>query len=387
LLEQRYFHIFRLPARVSEKTPASLDNPFFFCQTLQPNRNVQIAAPLFYMLTTDFSASFLFGEKRCREQGKEQFMKTRITEMLGIDYPIVQGGMAYLATPELVAAVSNAGGFGLLTVTMFRPDEVGPKIEETRKLTDKPFGINITPTCETLGENLDACIEAKAFAVTYGRGRYTTDMVMEKLKPEGILCFPIIGNLKQAVRVEEEGADGIIASGYEGGGHTGYVATIPLVTQVIDRVKIPVVACGGIVNGKGLAAALAMGAEGVQMGTRFACTQESPAHANYKQTVIDSSGDDSIVTGAITGVRMRCLRNKLTETFENLESKKATAREFDRAGLGKLRAALLDGDCDFGSLACTQSSGAINDIPTCSELIQSMVAESKAALENARRCF
>lgn len=314
-------------------------------------------------------------------------MKTRLTEMLGIEYPILQGGMVWVATPQLVAAVSNAGGFGVLTVTMFSPDEVGPKIEATRKLTNKPFGVNITPTCETLGENLDACIEAGVLAITYGRGRHTTDMILEKLKPAGIFCFPIIGNLRQALRIEDEGADGLIASGYEGGGHTGVVATLSLVTQVVNRVKIPVVACGGIVNGRGLAAALALGTDGVQMGTRFACTQESPAHINYKRAVLESSGDDTIVTGDITGVRLRCLRNKLTDSFKDLGDRKAKAREFNRAGLGKLRAALVDGDRDYGSLACTQSADAIEDIPTCGELIQSMVVEAREALEKARGCF
>ena len=314
-------------------------------------------------------------------------MKTRLTEMLGIEYPIIQGGMVWVAEPQLVAAVSNAGGLGALTVTMFAPDEVGPKIEEVRELTDKPFGVNITPTCETLGENLDACIEAKVPAITYGRGRHTTDMILEKLKPEGIICLPIIGNLRQALRIQAEGADGMIASGYEGGGHTGVVATLSLVTQVINQVKIPVVACGGIVNGKGLAAALALGTDGVQMGTRFACTQESPAHINYKRAVLESTGDDTIVTGNITGVRMRCLRNKLTDTFKDLEDKKAKAREFDRAGLGKLSAALREGDRDYGSLACSQSAGAIEDIPTCEELIQRLVAEAREALNQATGCF
>ena len=216
-------------------------------------------------------------------------MRTRVTELLGIKYPIIQGGMAWIAEPPLAAAVSNAGGLGIITGSYYSPEELRNKIKETKSLTDKPFGVNFTPGCEHLEASLEVCISEGVKVVTYGRGRHTTDMVIEMVKPEGVLCFPVVGSLRQALRVEEEGADAVIVSGAEGGGHVGRISTLVLLALVLRKVKIPVIAAGGFGDARGLAAALAMGADGIQMGTRFICTKESPAHPRIKEMLLSAT--------------------------------------------------------------------------------------------------
>lgn len=314
-------------------------------------------------------------------------MRTRITEMLGIRYPILQGGMAWVAEPPLAAAVSNAGGLGIVTGSYYTPEELEVKIREVKRLTDKPFALNFTPSCEHLEANLDLCIQERVVAITYGRGRHTTDPVIKQVRPHGILCFPVVGAVKQALRVEKEGADAVIVSGLEAGGHVSRIATMALLPQVTTKLKVPVVAAGGFADGRGLAAALTMGAEAVQMGTRFLCTQESPAHINIKRRLLQAGEEDTLVTGHLTGIRCRVLRNKLTELFLDLEDKKAPPAEFDRAGIGKGRLAFVEGDEEWGSIWCGQAVGMIEDIPTCKELIEGIVRQAKEALERARGAF
>jgi len=311
---------------------------------------------------------------------KEGDMKTRITEMLNIRYPIIQGGMVHVAEPPLSAAVSNAGGLGILTGSLWEPDELSKKIRETKKLTDEPFALNFTPTCEHLEENLDVCIQEKVSAVTYGRGRRTTDLVSGKLWPHGILSIPVVATVKQACRVEEEGAHAVIVSGSEAGGHVSRVSTMAVLPLVTERVGIPVIAAGGFGDGRGLAAALALGAEAIQMGTRFICTKESVAHPATKDMILGASESDTIVTGEITGLRIRVLKNRLTEAFEDLEERRAPAGDFNRLGLGKLRMGLVDGDTDQGSVPAGQIAGLVDDLPSCEELLQRMVREAGEAL-------
>jgi len=307
--------------------------------------------------------------------------------MLGIEYPILQGGMAWVAVPSLAAAVSNAGGLGIITGSYYSPEELASKVRETRGLTRKPFAVNFTPGCLHLEANLEVCAQEKVAAVTYGRGRHTTDAVITHLKPRGVRCIPVVGAVRQAARVESEGADAVIVSGSEGGGHVGRVSSLVLLAMVARRVKIPIIAAGGFGDGPGLAAALALGAEGMQMGTRFICTQESPAHPRVKETLLRATEENTVVTGHVTGLRMRCLRNKLTELFDDLADKKAPPSEFDRAGVGKVRAAFVEGDTDWGSVACGQIVGLIDDLPTCRELIERTVREAEKALEKARAPF
>lgn len=308
-------------------------------------------------------------------------MKTRITELLNIKYPIIQGGMVHVAEPPLAAAVSNAGGLGILTGSLWTPDELADKIRETKMLTDKPFALNFTPTCEHLEENLDVCIQEKVSAVTYGRGRHTTDLVSSKLWPHGIVSIPVVATAKQAQRVEKEGAHALIISGSEAGGHVSRVSTLAILPQVTGIVKIPVIAAGGFGDGRGLTAALALGAEAIQMGTRFICTQESVAHPETKDMILRATEGDTIVTGEITGLRIRVLRNKLTEAFEDLEERRAPRKEFDRLGLGKLKLGLVGGDTDSGSVPAGQIAGIVTDIPSCEALIERIMREAEDALQ------
>ena len=307
-------------------------------------------------------------------------MKTKITQILNIKYPIIQGGMVHLAEPPLAAAVSDAGGLGILTGSLWTPQELKEKIHQVRKLTNNPFGVNFTPTCQNLEENLDICVQEKVAAVTYGRGRHTTDLVSSKLWPHGIVSIPVVATVKQAQRVEEEGAQAVIISGLEGGGHVSRTTTMVILPQVTAKVSIPVIAAGGIADGRGLAAALALGADGVQIGTRFICTQESVAHPDIKDMLLRAGEMDTIVTGEITGLRIRVLKNKLTEAFIDLEERKAPSREFDRLGIGKMRQGLIEGDTHWGSIPAGQIAGMIEDIPTCKALIERIMDEAEESL-------
>ncbi len=315
---------------------------------------------------------------------KEGAMRTRITEMLGIKFPVVQGGMGFVAEPQLAAAVSNAGGLGTLTGTSFTPDVLVAKIREVRALTSKPFAVNFTPGCQNLEANLEVCAAERVAAVTFGRGRHTTELVTRILRPRGILSIPNVGSVRQAVRVEEEGADIVIASGSEGGGHVGHIATLPLVSQVTSKVRIPVIAAGGFADGRGLAAALCLGASGIQMGSRFVCTRESPAHINVKKKMVEATEEDTVVTTHITGITVRNLKNGLTEAFAELERKKATPEEFQKLSAGRARLSYIEGNAEMGAIGCGQSVGLIRDIPTCQELIGRMIAEAEKAMEMAR---
>jgi enoyl-[acyl-carrier protein] reductase II len=306
-------------------------------------------------------------------------MKTRITELLGIQYPIIQGGMVHVAEPPLASAVSEAGGLGILTGSLWPPDRLREKIRQVRTMTAKPFALNFTPTCEYLEPNLDVCVDEKVAAVTYGRGRHTTDLVSSKLWPHGIVSIPVVGTVRQAQRVEQEGAQAVIVSGSEGGGHVSRVSTMVVIPQVTAKVKIPVIAAGGIADGKGLAAALALGADAIQMGTAFLCTRESVAHPDIKDMIVNARDEHTIVTGEITGLRIRVLQNSLTEAFVDLEERKAPSREFNRLGIGKMKEGLIGGDTAWGSVPAGQVVGMIQDIPTCRELIERIMGQAEEA--------
>jgi len=295
--------------------------------------------------------------------------------------------MVHVAEPPLAAAVSNAGGLGILTGSLWTPKELESKIHETRALTDRPFALNFTPACEHLEENLDVCIETKVSAVTYGRGRHTTDLVSSKLWPHGIISIPVVATAKQAQRVEEEGAHAVIISGSEAGGHVSLTSTLAVLPKVTGSISIPVIAAGGFGDGRGLAAALALGADAIQMGTRFICTKESVAHPKTKEMILNATEGDTIVTGQITGLRIRVIKNKLTEAFVDLEERQAPRKEFDRLGLGKLKMGLVGGDTDLGSVPSGQIAGLVEDIPTCKELIDRIIDEAENALNRMRKMW
>ncbi|MDP2952220.1 MAG: nitronate monooxygenase [Chloroflexota bacterium] len=305
----------------------------------------------------------------------------RICQLAGIKYPIFQGSMAWVAFPPLVAAVSNAGGLVILTGSIYTTDDMDKQIRAVRELTGKPFGVNFTPTAPNIQEVLDVCLQEKVSLVTYGRG--DAAMITARLRPQGVLSFPVVPTVRAAVKAEKDGADGVIVSGYEAGGHVGRIGSLALVPQAVDRVSIPVVAAGGFGDARGLAAALALGAEGVQMGTRFICTQECSAPLNIKMRFLRATEEDTLVTGHITGIRCRVLKNKLSEVFDDLEDRQAPQSEFDRAGLGKIRQAFVEGDEEMGSLCGGQVVGMLHDIPTCQELIERIAQGAQQVLAGA----
>jgi len=309
-------------------------------------------------------------------------MKTRITELLGMKHPIIQGAMGWVSSPQLVAAVSNAGGLGILGAVFWSPSNLRTNIRLTRELTDKPFGVNFTPDHPHLEEMMDVLIEERIPVASYGIGN--PKRLIERCKPAGIICLPTVGSMKHAIRAEQDGASAVICQGTEGGGSTGYFALMSFIPQAVDSVKIPVVAAGGICDGRGLAAALVLGAEGIEMGTRFIVTQESPAHANVKQRIMESEGEDAIAAISVHGLQARFIPGKNIDV-EELRRKgdelKAGGRRLFDPLVGKLgKKALMDGDLTEGSIPAGQGVGLIRDIPTCRELIERIVAEAEKIL-------
>lgn len=306
-------------------------------------------------------------------------MKTRITEMLGIEYPIFQGAMAWVSFPQLVAAVSNAGGLGILAGAMYEPKELRAAIREVKSLTDKPFGVNLLAGSPVIEQSMDVILEEKPAAVTYGIGN--PEAIIKRMNRSEIKAIPVIPSVRHALRAEKDGADAMIIEGMEGGGHVGYIGTLPLVPQAADAVKVPILAAGGIADGRGLAAALALGAEGVQMGSRFVVCQESPVPLNIKQRVMAANIEDTVITGNITGLRCRILKNRLAEEFLKLEELKASKEVMSAFGMGKMRQAFMYGDEVDGSIMIGQVCGMIKAIPTCREIMETMVREAEEYLQ------
>ncbi len=301
-------------------------------------------------------------------------MKTRITELLGIKYPIIQGAMAWVSFPPLVAAVSNAGGLGILGASFMRPDELRENIREVKVLTQKPFAVNFMPENPELEQLLDVIIEESVAIASYGKG--DPRRIIERTKPHGILNLPTMGAVRHAVKAEENGADAVIVQGTEGGGHTGFVTSSILVPMVAERVRIPVVAAGGFGDGRGLVAALALGAEGISMGSRFIATQECPIPLQAKEWIVRSSEEDTVVTDNLTGIRCRVLKNKFAQSLLEMKKRNVSKWELMKHARGRFRKAFYEGDLEEGSLACGQVAGIINDIPTCEALIERIVEQA-----------
>ncbi len=306
-------------------------------------------------------------------------MKTRVCEILGIEYPILQGAMAWVSFAPLVAAVSNAGGLGIIGGTIFMPDQMRAEIRKVRELTDQPFGVNIISLHPMIQEILELLIEEKVLVATYGTGN--PKKIIDRLKPGGVMSFPVVPTISAAARAEKDGADGVIVSGLEGGGHVGLMSTMALIPQARDQVKIPLVAAGGIADGRGMAAAFALGAEAIQMGTRFIVTKESPAHPKIKEQIIASKAEDTLVTGNITGLPVRCLRNPMSEKFTEMECSGKSKMEMALFGSGKMQLAFVQGDAENGSIMAGQIAGLIRDEPSCAELIQRMLKEFKETVQ------
>ncbi len=307
-------------------------------------------------------------------------MKTRITELLGIQHPIIQGAMSWVSFPPLVAAVSNAGGLGILGAAFMNPDQLRDSIRQVKAMTDKPFGVNFMPDNPIVDQLLDVILEEKVPVASYGRGN--PKRVIDRVKPHGIIALPTMGSVRHAMRAEQDGADALIVQGTEGGGHTGHIATMVLIPLVTSRVKIPVVAAGGIGNGRGLAAALALGAEGVSMGSRFIVTQEAPVPENVKRYLIDKTEEDTVVTDNLTGVRCRVIKNDFAKRILDMAKAKVDPWEMMQYGVGRIRKAYVEGDLEWGSMAFSQACGFIHDIPSCRELIECMVTEAEEIMKS-----
>jgi len=306
-------------------------------------------------------------------------MKTRITELLGIEYPVIQGGMAWVAEYHLAAAVSEAGGLGLIGAASAPPEIVREQIREAKKLTDKPIGVNVMLLNPNAEEVVKIVIEEGVKVVTTGAGN--PGKYMEMWKNAGVKVIPVVASVAMAKLMERAGADAVVAEGMESGGHIGEATTMTLVPQVADAVKIPVVAAGGIADGRGMAAAMMLGAEAVQMGTVFVTAKESIVHSNYKQKIIGAKDIDSEVTGRSTGHPVRSIRNKMTREYLRLEKEGASFEELEHLTLGSLRNAVMDGDVVNGTVMAGQIAGLIKEEKSCKEIIENITAQAECLLK------
>ena len=299
---------------------------------------------------------------------------------MGTKYPIIQGGMAWVANAELASAVSNGGGLGIIAAANTPPEILEQEIIKAKSMIEpgKPFGLNIMLMSPTADAALEVAARQRVPVVTTGAG--SPGKVLERLKPLGTIVIPVVASVTQARRVEKQGADAVVAEGMEAGGHIGELTTMVLTPQIAQAVKIPVVCAGGVADGRGVVAAFALGAEGVQVGTRFICCEECTVHPNYKQAVINAKDRSTAVTGQSLGHPVRCLRNKLTAEFERLEAERAPASEIEALGTGKLRAAVVDGDTDWGSLMSGQSAAMVSEILPAKTIIENMFAEAEKVL-------
>ena len=301
-------------------------------------------------------------------------MKTEITELLGIEYPVIQGGMAWVADYHLAAAVSNAGGLGLIAAGGAPAEWVREQIRETKKLTDKPFGVNIMLMNPEADKIAKVILEEDIKVVTTGAG--SPEKYMADWKAAGVKVIPVIASVALAKRMERCGADAVVAEGTEAGGHIGELTTMVLVPQVVDAVNIPVIAAGGIADGRGMAAAFMLGARGIQMGTVFAVSKESVIHENYKNSILKAKDIDSRVTGRSTGHPIRVLRNDMARKYLEMEKEGAPFEELEKMTLGSLRRAVQDGDAKNGSLMAGQIAGMIKEERSCEDIIKSTVFDA-----------
>lgn len=307
-------------------------------------------------------------------------MKTEITALLGTEYPIIQGGMAWVAEHHLAAAVSEAGGLGIIGAANAPADWVREQIHKVRELTKKPFGVNVMLMSPYAEEVAKVIAEEKVPVVTTGAGN--PEKYMELWKSAGTKVIPVVASTALAKRMERCGADAVIAEGCESGGHVGETTTMALVPQVVDAVeKIPVIAAGGIGDGRGIAAAFMLGAKGVQMGTAFVATKESQVHENYKQCIIKAKDIDTRVTGRTTGHPVRALRNQMTKEYLKKEAEGASFEELELLTLGSLRRAVQEGDTRNGSMMAGQIAGLVKEELSCKELIDKLVKGTDALMK------
>ena len=309
-------------------------------------------------------------------------MQTEINNLLEIEYPIIQGGMAWVAEYHLAAAVSEAGGFGLIGAANAPADWVREQIRKTKELTDRPFGVNVMLMSPYADEVAQVIAEEGVKAVTTGAGN--PEKYMELWKERNIKVIPVVASVALAKRMERCGADAVVAEGCESGGHIGESTTMTLVPQVVDAVDIPVIAAGGIGDGRGIAAAFMLGAKGVQMGTRFVVTKECQVHPAYKERIIRAKDIDTRVTGRSTGHPIRALRNDMTKAYLQKEQEGASTEALELLASGALRRAVQEGDIHNGSLMSGQIAGLIKEEVSCKQLIDTLVSQTKEALNRSR---
>lgn len=305
-------------------------------------------------------------------------MKTKITELLNIKYPIIQGGMAWVAEHNLAGAVSKAGGLGIIAGANAPADVIRNEIRMARKITGNPIGVNVMLISPYADEVAKVVVEEKISVVTTGAG--SPEKYISMWKDAGIKVIPVVASVALAKRMERCGASAVIAEGCESGGHIGKETTMSLVPQVVDAVDIPVIAAGGIADGRGVAAAFMLGARAVQMGTRFLVANESIVHDNYKNKVIKAKDIDTEVTGMSHGHPVRQLRNKMTREYSKLERNGASFDELEHLTLGALRKAVIDGDVDDGTMMAGQIAGLVSKKQSCEEIINEIMNETKELL-------
>lgn len=307
-------------------------------------------------------------------------MKTRITELLGCEYPLIQGGMAWVAEHTLASAVSNAGGIGLIAGGSAPIDYLRDQIRKCKEETDKPFGVNIMMMSPNTDDLAQLCIDEKVAVVTTGAGNPAK--YIPAWKDAGIKVIPVIPSVALAKRMERAGADAVVAEGTESGGHIGENTTMCLVPQVVDALEIPVIAAGGIADGRGVAASFMLGAEGVQIGTRFLASEECQIHDTFKELVVKAKDTDSVVTGRYTGHPCRNIKTKFSKKLASGERDGSlTPEEFEELTLGSLRKAVQDGNIDEGSFLCGAIAGMINDIKPCDAIVKEIMGQAEKLLK------
>ncbi|CUP78214.1 Nitronate monooxygenase [Anaerotruncus colihominis] len=307
-------------------------------------------------------------------------LKTKITEMLGIRHPLFQGGMAWVADAKLAAAVSNAGGLGLIGAAAAPGDVVQAMIREAKSLTDKPFGVNVMLLSPFADDVARICAEEKVAVVTTGAGN--PGKYMDMWKGVDIKVIPVVASAALAKRMERAGADAVIAEGCESGGHIGELTTMALVPQVADAVSVPVIAAGGIADGRGVAAAFALGAQAVQCGTVFVCAEESPACDVYRRQIIDAKDTDTIVTGREGGAPIRSIKTKFTRRLLKMENQNVDRVEFEKAAAGSLRKAVQDGNLDEGTFMAGQISGLVKAVEPAQAIVDRLMREGEELMKN-----
>jgi len=305
-------------------------------------------------------------------------MKLRICELLNIEYPLFQGAMARISDASLAAAVSEAGGLGIIAGGTAPADHIRAEVRKAKELTKKPFGVNIMLLSEFADDIAHMVCEEGVKVVTTGAG--APGKYMEMWKAHGIKVIPVVPSVAIAKRMVRSGADAVIAEGTESGGHVGELTTMVLVPQVVDAVDVPVIAAGGIADGRGIAAALMLGADGVQVGTRFLSAHECNIHQNYKNKVLSAKDIDTVVTGRSTGHPVRILKNKLSRQFSELEGKLAPIEEIEKLGVGALAKAVVEGDMDYGSVMAGQIAAIVRKEQSCKDIITEMFAEAEQLL-------